>query len=311
MHDTRWKQLFVQGGRQEQVVSVEQAVEHGIPRTTFYDTAQRLGMADLGGGVWAQCGAPNTYRRKLWAAKLRLGDDVVFTGRTALWLRRIVSATPAGVDLLVGKRALRSTAKRRCIRGELSERDIVVKIEGFQTAGVYRAFVDVAPVVPLETLLRWLPAMDRLRLGTVDGLAEYLIEAQRRRGIVNLRAAIATLQSDLPHSGDERFARKLLKAADLAPYPRPYPLKVEGAIIAEIDLAYPKILYGVEIDGPHHRLVEVARADKARDRLVARQSWRIDRFTVEEVRADPKGFVEEVRQAVKVSNDRILGHPTP
>ena len=300
MHDKRWKQLFVTGGRQEQVVSVSQAIDHGIPRSTFVQAAHRLGMANLGGGVWAQCGAPNTYRRKLWVVKLTLGEDAVFTGRTTLWLRRIVTTMPAEVDVFCGDRVLRNRKGRRCVRGRWGHEDTTINIEGFQTACVYRAFRDVAAVVPVETLLRWLPAMDRLRLGTIDELAKYLEDSGRFPGLVNLRAAIATLRLDLPHSGAERFGRKLLRAADLAPHPRPYPVKHGGAIIAEIDLAYPKTLYGAEVDGPHHRLTEVAQADRVRDRKLRRLGWTIDRFTVEEIEADPAGFVSEVRRALKV-----------
>lgn len=120
-------------------------------------------------------------------------------------------------------------------------------------------------------------------------------------GVVNLRAAVATLRLDLPHSGAERFGRKLLRAADLAPHPRPYPVRERGATVAEIDLAYPPILYGVEVDGPHHRLADVAQADRVRDRKLRRLGWTIDRFTVEEIEADPEGFVNEVRRAFKVS----------
>ena len=225
MHDTRWKQLFVTGGRQEQVVSVSQAIDHGIPRSTFVQAAHRLGMTNLGGGAWAQCGAPNTYRRKLWVAKLTLGNDVVFTGRTALWLRRIVATTPVEIDIFCGERALRNLKGRRCVRGQWGDEDTTINIEGFQTACVYRALRDAAAVVPVETLLRWLPAMDRLRLGSIEELAAYLEGCGRFPGVVNLRAAVATLRLELPHSGAERFARRLLRAADIAPHPRPYAVR--------------------------------------------------------------------------------------
>lgn len=308
MYDDRWKKLLTLGSNQERVVTVSQAVDCGIPDSTFVEAAHRLGMTRLGGGVWAECGAPNTYRRKLWVAKLLLGDEVIFTGRTVLWLRRIVSATPAQVDIYCGpKRAVRANSSRRIVRSRWLDQDITVNLEGFQTAGVYRSFTDAANVVSFETLLRWLPAMDRLRLGTVDELAAYMAERGQFPGCLKLVAAVTALQVDLPHSGKERYARTLLRAAGIAPYRRPYPVHDDGVTVAEIDLAYPEFLYGAEVDGPHHLLGEVVKADKARDRQLARLGWTIDRFPAEQVVNDPAGFVAEVRRGLNVSKNRISG----
>lgn len=310
MYDDRWKKLLALASKQDRVVTVRQAVDCGIPDSTFVDAARRLGMSRLGGGVWAECGAPNSYRRKLSVAKLMLGDGVIFTGRTVLWLRRIVSATPSQVDIYCGpKRAVRVNSTRRIVRSTWLDSDITVNLEGFQTAGVYRSFTDAAAVVPLETLLRWLPAMDRLRLGTIDELSAYIGERGRFPGCVKLVAAVSALRADLPHSGKERYARTLLRAAGIAPHRRPYPVEDNGVTVAEIDLAYPEFRYGAEVDGPHHLLNEVVKADKARDRQLVRLGWTIDRFPAEHVVNDPAGFVAEVRRGLNVSRDRISGAP--
>ena len=308
MYDDRWKKLLTLGSNQERVITVSQAVGCGIPDSTFVGAAHRLGMVRLGGGVWAECGAPNTYRRKLWVAKLMLGEEVVFTGRTVLWLRRIITATPSQVDIYCGpKRAVRPNATRRVVRSKWLDEDLTVNVEGFQTAGVYRSFTDAANVVPLETLLRWLPAMDRLRLGTIDELEAYMTERGTFPGSVKLVAAVASLQADLPHSGKERYARALLRAAGIAPHRRPYPVKYNGVTVAEIDCAYPQFLYGAEVDGPHHSVSAVVKADKTRDRQLRRLGWTIDRFPAEHVVNDPAGFVAEVRRGLNLSKDRISG----
>ena len=300
--------LLAQSGRQHHVFSTGQARAHDIAYSTLHDTAKRLGMAHLGRDVWAVTGTPNTYLRKLWVAKLRFGEDTVFTGRTVLWLRRVIAATPNTVDILTGPGLhLRSRPGYCFVRSELLDHDDTINLEGFRCVSVYRAFTDAAAVVPMDSLLRWLPAMDRLRLGTLEGLLEYYRGRGRFVGVVDLRAAVAVLLEGLPHSGAEKLARKLLRAADLAPYVRPYPVRSNGRTIAEIDLAYPDVLYGAEVDGPHHQLAEVAAADKARDRRLARLSWTIDRFPHSYVSSDPQGFVAEVRAGLVGAKHRYPG----
>ena len=305
---TPMHRLLIQSGRQQQVFTSGQARALAVPYSTLHGTAKRLGMAHLGRDLWAVTGAPNTYLRKLWVAKLRFGDDVVFTGRTALWLRRIITSAPDTVDILTGRKLhLRARPGYCFIRSDLLAGDDTVNLEGFRCVSVYRAFTDVAAVVPMDSLLRWLPAMDRLRLGTLEGLVAYYVSRGRLVGVVDLRAAAATLLEGLPHSRAEKVARKLLRAAEIAPHRRPYPVRSNSRTIAEIDLAYPDVLYGAEVDGPHHQLSEVAAADKARDRRLTRLGWTIDRFLHTHVLNDPEGFVAEVKAGLVGAKRRHPG----
>ncbi|MDP9394396.1 MAG: hypothetical protein M3Q27_09180, partial [Actinomycetota bacterium] len=105
-------------GRQHQVFSTAQALQCDIRERTLRDVARRLAIANLGEGLWACAGAPNTYRRKLSVAQLRFGDDVVFTARTALWLRQIITANPPVVDVLARPDAhYRARTRTRFHRG--------------------------------------------------------------------------------------------------------------------------------------------------------------------------------------------------
>ena len=216
-----------------------------------------------------------------------------------------MSATPPIVDVLVKPDAhYRELAKVRFHRGAQLVDASTVKIERFVTTDVYRALADASPDVPVESLLRWLPAMDRLRHGDLDGFEEFLTRRGRFRGIVNCRAAIATLRSDLSHSGVERIGRSALRQNGFRPHPRPYAVRTGARVIAEIDVAFPAVLYGAEMDGPHHLLPEVAAADSARDRQLARINWTIDRFPADAVRQDPEWFVNEVRKGLAGAHRR-------
>lgn len=72
----------------------------------------------------------------------------------------------------------------------------------------------------------------------------------------------------------------------------------DNRLIGEIDIAYPDILHGVEIDGPHHLLADVAAADRIRDRELNRLGWQIDRFFWFELDERPDWFVAEIKRRI-------------
>lgn len=77
---------------------------------------------------------------------------------------------------------------------------------------------------------------------------------------------------------------------------RPLPVVHRGRILAEIDIPFLDLCYGVEIDGPPHLLPDVAAQDRARDRMLARTCGiSIDRYLWFELEEQPARFVREVR----------------
>jgi very-short-patch-repair endonuclease len=65
--------------------------------------------------------------------------------------------------------------------------------------------------------------------------------------------------------------------------------------VAEIDIPFLDLLYGVEIDGPPHLLPEVAARDRKRDRMLRRDCGiDIDRYLWFELEEEPARFVREV-----------------
>ncbi len=152
-------------------------------------------------------------------------------------------------------------------------------------------------------------AMDRLRLGTVASLREHCVRRGRFPGNGRLVEVLDTLDVELVHSQAERIGRRAIRAAGLRPEPRPYVVMKDGIRLAEIDIAFPPLLYGVEIDGPHHLMPAMVQADKVRDRQLEQQQWRIDRFSADEVCRRPELFAAAVRRGVVASALR-LGLPT-
>ena len=147
-------------------------------------------------------------------------------------------------------------------------------------------------------------ALDRLRITTPGAISRHVERRGRFPGVPTLRAALARVEGDLAHSATEARGRRLVTEAGLRPHPAPYAVVVEGRPIAEIDIAFPRCRYGVEIDGPHHLLAEVARADRARDRLLRTHGWWIDRFTVDDVDDTPRAFLTAVSRGLELAKAR-------
>jgi hypothetical protein len=148
-------------------------------------------------------------------------------------------------------------------------------------------------------LCRAIARTDSLRLCTLGKIKDELEARLRFLGRANLRAAHGKLSGELNHADDERRGRALLRAAGFVVPSRPLPVRLGDTILAEVDIPFFDILYGVEIDGPPHLLAEVAAKDRARDRRLGRElRWQIDRFLWFEIDEDPEGFVREVAARV-------------
>jgi very-short-patch-repair endonuclease len=72
-----------------------------------------------------------------------------------------------------------------------------------------------------------------------------------------------------------------------------------GRRVGEADIAVFEITLDIEIDGPHHRMPEQREADQARDRLVRRAGWEVERFPTELVEQQPVVFRARVQEAIK------------
>ena len=91
---------------------------------------------------------------------------------------------------------------------------------------------------------------DRLRLTTLDEVAEIALRRGTFPGRARVHRVVDQLRGGLAHSGVERGARGLLTEAGVVLHPRSYPVLHSGRIIAEFTwLSH--LGYGVEIDGPH------------------------------------------------------------
>ncbi|HEY8341250.1 MAG TPA: type IV toxin-antitoxin system AbiEi family antitoxin domain-containing protein [Egibacteraceae bacterium] len=300
-----WDRLRLLAARQDDVVTFAQVLACGVPARTFADRARRDRWPRLHRGVWVVHSGAVGYRQQLRGALLAGAPDAALTGISTLWLAKAVAETPRQVDLwLPPGRGPRPSNPVRVTRGALVDGDLVHTLTGLPTLSYARAVTDLAATASVDHLVRVIAALDRLRLASPGGIAELAARRGRFPGVVKLRVALARVEDDLAHSETEALGRRLVVEAGLRPHPAPYPVAVDGVVIAEIDIAFPPWRYGAEVDGPHHLLPEVARADKARDRALHGHGWWIDRFTTDEVERTPQAFVAAVRRGLEAAKAR-------
>jgi hypothetical protein len=220
----------------------------------------------------------------------------VLTGGAVLTLGGVRRLEPSRIDLLVAPRL--SVARRPGVyvyRGGWVAGDRLMRLHGIPAAPWFRAVTDAASRSSVDRLTRDLAALDRMRRGTPAEAAAYLARRGRFTGRPKVVAALRALDIELVHSADEARARRHLRAAGFSIHPRPLMVTVRERRLGEIDIAMCAIRYGMEVDGPSHRLDGAAQADEVRDRRLRRVDWRIDRFTDEQVRTDPGAVVQAVR----------------
>lgn len=267
----------------------------GVRPQTFRRHARSLFWEPRHRGLWIPPGRELDHREEVALAIAATGPEVLVTGGSALFLAQIIDRPPAAAEVLLP--AARRVADREGIclhRTTLYEEVRYQHTGGFRVAAVARSFADAAVHSTVDALCRDIATALRLRRCTLPAIRRELDMRMRFPGRRSLRIAHGLLTGELMHSEGERRGRRLLREAGLIPHRRPLTVELDGRTAAEIDIPFPQVPYGVEIDGPHHLLAHVASADRARDRLLERHGWTIDRFFWFEVEERPQWFVAQV-----------------
>lgn len=269
----------------------------GLSDAAFSRHASTVGLTNWRRDVWIPGGSSLTHEQQIDATLEVVGGDVLVTGASGLFLDDVLAEPPANVELLVAaQRHLRGWPST-CFHRSTTFADVRSHhVGGRRVAATPRCLADHAAHVTLDRLCRDISTALRLRRCTLGNVGMELAARQRFPGRARLRTAIGRLSEEVTHSSFERLARRVLRAEHLCFHHEP--LRVDGprGPVAEIDIAFPDLMLGIEIDGPHHLLPDVAAADRQRDRALARLGWRIERFFWFEVEERQAWFVAEVRR---------------
>lgn len=271
---------------------------------TFRRHAHRLEWEHRRRGIWIPPGVELDHRQRAMEAVSGLGAALV-TGRSALLLYGVIQQAPDAVELLVPANQHLSAPDDVCIHRTVAFASVRFQHRrDLRLAAIARAFADAAGHSTVKELCVDIATSARLRLCTLPLVAHELQVRARFPGRRNLRLAYGLLAGELTHSASEREGRRHLRAAGLRPHRQPLAVEAEGRLIGEIDIPFIDVHYGVEVDGPHHLLPDVAAADRMRDRQLNRVGWSIDRFYWFEIEERPEWFVSEVRRGLDAARQR-------
>ncbi|OBB89587.1 endonuclease domain-containing protein [Mycolicibacterium peregrinum] len=152
-----------------------------------------------------------------------------------------------------------------------------------------RTAVDLARRLPEDTAVA---AIDALARAARLNVAEIETAAQRhagRKGMKQARASIALVDPG-SESPQETWLRLLVVRAGYPPPQTQHPIYNEyGALIGEVDMAWPELKIAMEYEGQHHTDPDVLRRDVARFDAMIEMGWIVIRVTCRDGEANLLG----------------------
>jgi hypothetical protein len=287
-------------------ISRRQGLAAGVPDSSFTKAMRRLGWAPSAWGQWTPEHWAGDFAARCARAVERVGAPVIVTGAASLHLQAVMTSAPEVVEL-VQPRTRRTTPIDGICRHSVTHfsRIPMVIRDGLHLAAAPWSLLHHARHAGIDDLIWLLASLLRLRLSTLGRVRSVLQRAGNAPGSARLRTAVGLLGGEISHSGEERYARRLLRGVVPGYHPAPYTVRANGHKIGEVDIPWIAVRYGVEVDGPPHLLERQARRDRERDRSLRRDAdWTIDRFLWLDIRAEPLRFVREVAEGLRAAERR-------
>lgn len=288
IHDLAARQHGVVARRQLRELGLgEDAIDHRL-------TSGRL--VRLERGVYSLGHAELRTEGRLLAVVLAAGAGAVLSHRSAagLWGLR-----PAGGAFVEVTAPGRSGVNRR--RGRILHRSLALPSgertveRGVPVTTVPRTLLDLAAVVPAHHLRRAVERAVQADLFDLGPVTAVLDAHPRRSG----HRALSTLLADFREHGDtvtrSALEARLLQLILDAGLPRPQVNRFDGT--RESDFRWPDHRLVVEVDSWtfHGRTRRAFDGDRARDRALLRDGWRVARFTDRQVLTAPATVVDDLR----------------
>jgi hypothetical protein len=293
------EQIAALAGRQHGVVARRQLAALGIGRRVIGHRLERGRLHLLHRGVYA-VGHRVVSREGGWmAAVLAMGPEGVLSHRSAgaLWGMR---ATARGrIDVTVpGPRQSRSALQVH--RARLADDEMTVQ-RGIPVTTPSRTLLDLAAALDARQIERAVNEAEILRLTDAASLGDLVERHGRCRGTRALRKILAThsIGATITRSElEDRFLRFL----DDAVLPRPgvnVGLNLPDRWI-EADCVWPAQHVIAELDGhASHATTAGFERDRARDRALQAEGWRVIRITWRQLHEEPAAVARDLKRLLR------------
>ena len=293
--------------RQHGVLSTAQARQLGMAETTVRRRCAAGLFVPVQPGVIRHAAHPDSWPSRLMAACLSTGG--VASHRSAAMLRRIEPVKGTIVEVTVAPGT--ASSRRGVIVHQSRQMELadVATIAGIPVTGTARTLLDLAGVVPPRLLEDAVDDALRQRLLTWSELYEALLRhaVRGRPGLQAVRLLLAERygDADIPLSGWSRDAARLLVDHGLpAPVLEHQVEDERGALVAQVDLAYPDRRIAIELQSARWHLNRRSfDADPARWNRLTLLGWRVFPITWIVYRQQPADLCRMIATA--------LAHPVP
>jgi hypothetical protein len=254
-------------------------------------------------GVYLVAGAPFTWETKVHASVLAAGPGALASHRTAAVLWDLDDFRPGPVELTVPRHARPEELPARV--HESTDLDLArpVRRRGIRTTALLRTLLDIGCLVPLDVLEAAVEQVVRETGADWPDLYDTLVLHSRRgrNGCGPFRAVLDERFGDqvITDSRFERLVRRLLLDAGVVAPESQHSIYDGDRFIAEVDLAWPSHMVGVELQSKKHHLHSVAfERDKRRLNDARLHGWNVLEYTFKYYRTHPNRLVTEVQTAL-------------
>ena len=292
---------------QHGLVSFEQARAAGMTARQVHHRVDTGAWNRVHVGVYRSAEHPPTWESRLLAATLALGPGAAASHRSAVGLWGVHGFRASIVEV-----SRPASGRTRC-PGVVAHRapdlrPAHVRIKrGVPVTGPARTLVDLGAVASPSFVARCMEEWLADRVVTIGALQAAVAEhaGKGRRGVGVLRRLLETrVLGDLrADSGVEALLAQVL-ARHAVPLPElHHEVRVGGAIVAELDYAYPVALVALEVDGygVHLRSREVFEHDRDRQNELEIAGWRVLRFTSRALKHEPARVAGQVARMLNTT----------
>ncbi len=268
------------------------------------DSIQRL----VAGGSWRRLHpgvyylnvTDPTWHANLQAAVLAAGPEARASHRSAgkLWgldgFRTQMLEVTVPYTKLPEPKGVTLHRTRRALPGET--------IEDVRVTTVERTILDLAGLLPERPLEKALRSAIRLRLTTIDRVAQTASEQGGRgvRGTRRLRRALINADHDATGSPSEVDLISLIRTA---PIPQPicqFNVRLPDGSNALPDFTWPDLGKFVEADGfEAHGTPEAMERDLIRQNQLLELGWQMRRYSAALIRRDPQGVLRDIVRFIR------------
>lgn len=285
-------------GRQHGVVARWQLVKLRLGRGAIERWIAHGRLVVVHRGVYAVGHRLLTVEGRWSAGVLAGGPGAVLSHRSAADLWELTGLSRPRADVTVGVRRT-PRAGIRFHRIVLAADEATVRA-GIPVSTVARTLFDLAAVTTRARLEQAISVAEHRTLADTTSLPELIERYPRRRGIVNLRAALESHRLGLGRAHSELEIRFLefIAARELSRPETNAVVEVAGRSL-EVDCLWPSARLIAELDSRrHHGDAGAFETDRARDLALLGAGYRTARITWRRLHIDPDAVESELRRAL-------------